>query len=1641
MPGYGWVVSAERCNYVALAGGEKVFNVNLVRPWAEDHVNTDGRGPMLVDANTKLGDLLFPWSWTLVAWRCFGRDAGGAWRSVVAKEVVGTGQSLDEQDVVDLGTAIRAEVTKNSAECEYPFSQTMEDFWTVPMRSHVHALAPLTHWPALVSEKVLKLSFFIAIEPLALAGLTHIVVFPEFDITPTPLLPSAQIRLRPGSPPLAQPQPHQALTGGDKVEVVASYQGDVAFLGLAASTADAMFKTGKPVLSQGLATQSAIRSSVQNFLLPGQLLRHWLQREFLGTEPPREVLDADVRKGLSRSLWHALGIGREPRPDGENVLELLLEPHQSSEAATLRRTLQGFALTDQAACDAVVAAVATLKSKRAAWGTSPWSNEDQKRWDLRFEDFQRVAEKSGTPLYTTAWASVAEIVLGQETGLEIYGPWLAALLDATLRPRLPTIWPAIYQRLLSHGGVRADLLERARSSAISPAQWSAVHAVMALPAFDPAGGGLSDAALQPLVDSTMTNVEIVLGSANAYASVEMTLRPLVKSVVRDWASQMQDSIRSARRRPRDRGIRLDFTGIADSTGGDFKTLRGYAIAVCGGLASDVLTWVNDAARAAWVTDTALRYDNGGTSDWLNVAGDTAWMHETVGATHNDGEPLLSVEYEGAPLAAPLTDDSDKIDYEPGEDGFKSVELVWRKTARQLPLLGYGMLYKAAITAIDNAGAVVDVGYRASPSILGDLAQPATLADFANETGALHYRSSEPPGAPVAVTLPDRSLYELSEETEAHAYQHRSGVDQPAKVALLAYDAVLFPKAKRNCVIHFRPPKSHFSFIERWLNTDRVLIEKGLQGLVSDARLAAYSTTELARFIESFRERVAKEGKSPGKVPDYHPAVSALGVEVVSTGYQKAIVLEFDRLKPGSLESANFSLQLEVKSASGGMLDLVGGGNNATVTLPEGRFACIRVYSLVSARHFTSGTLSSQRFADGIQLPEVNGLAGWCAFGPSEYWFETIPHWDQDDFKQANAVLSLSGPIEVGRVAKSPNLVTATIKFDPAPLWVKWVKGVHAQRHDWHWTGYPVDFPAAEKLLNEWLPSLAGVESFREIVDATLSTWFKAGTQWTLGTDGQDNEMFFRHELSVGRRPARYVSVFARPMIRFRAWLDPNRLSQGPASLERRIWGAGMLVPGRPELGAGSRLPAPILRHSIPLTATYVSMQPVTRQANGALLVFDEAIHRTDDLARLGGVGDVLEVDLVETRVSGVPEMGNNPIFHSISGPWSIAHPLKLRVQRPFGLTFDTGTNAKVAQTGLVVSPENASGNWILAKARVRRAVLPETELGSTVESSVAPAGADPAMKSWYALICRNEGDDAVPPDVVLDVGPTGAPGVHILIDGIGKRIVMPQSLGTNVRYLISWHKARWGEGVSSQAWRCQVLLQQRELDRMAWNTIDKVGGYQQQAAEIPQGWRESKVMLGLDLVPQALTARRIRLSDYTDPVWLTFIGSFGQENVGTADAFVLAIDPGGALAFRCREGHTQVVPLLRGLDDSLVDDSDPRCHVVLFFRPAKDVTRGEAGREGGVLAGVFWMRDGILKHLPQAVGDAAPDLIGCLAHILTLQRITALSVNERATLSATKTFPDLLDLVFPQQVPGPRESIMRFLPEYLGPIPVASSLR
>src|SRR5207249_3377767 len=65
--------------------------------------------------------------------------------------------------------------------------------------------------------------------------------------------------------------------------------------------------------------------------------------------------------------------------------------------------------------------------------------------------------------------------------------------------------------------------------------------------------------------------------------------------------------------------------------------------------------------------------------------------------------------------------------------------------------------------------------------------------------------------------------------------------------------------------------------------------------------------------------------------------------------------------------------------------------------------------------------------------------------------------------------------------------------------------------------------------------------------------------------------------------------------------------------------------------------------------------------------------------------------------------------------------------------------------------------------------------------------------------------------------------------------------------------------------------------------------------------------------------------------------------------------------------------------------------------------------------------------------DSSTDLAGCYAYLCSVQRITSASADEEAILQP-QSFEALVALLFPEE--GKGESLLRLLPEYLGPIAV-----
>lgn len=1670
MARYGWIVAVERAPLLESdTGVDAFFTVNLVRPWSDEQKQGDPRGPALDLATEKTGGLWSPWTWTDADnWVVYGqfKDAAGnrTWLQIKTAIVERPPASKTLNSEADFVDAIHREVLAATEKTRYPLSQAMEDHQAKGMRSHVHTLAPLTHWPARLSGGALRLTWLLTDKKTAFDNCNAVVCYPKFTIKPGTLVTKQVQAPKDGT-----------LKPGDDFKTKKSFSIDyadnaVGFLALAADPSVARGKLPDDglELSQGAVSRSALQSAFTNNLLPLSILIAWMDKE----APTAAAVDA-VQKSLLRALWAALGFGREYIGDKgkrPNVVEFLV--NNIADASVLRDSIERGVggIADAKALDVFADVVKVLGEAKSS---KEWTQERHSVW----ADVQGAVRKlqDGKPKSAEAfradWLAPARLLATEDGLREAMGLWLANVLNPLFLPPPPppqqgvdeiAAWRPVKEKLLRVGEFRKDLVMRAQPFSASPDLWDAARAAARKP--DDAAG------ITKLTEKAVEAVATTLGQP---VPLPDGLEDKVKEQVKRFIEELARAADGNRPRPRDRGLKLDFSGWDSSAAsGSDHQIRGYAIGLCAGyVASKGSAWEPDTKRAQWLTDTAVLVDHKWATD---VGGEIAWMHEAVGATSSNGEKLVSVEYEGAPVATALSENGVMTYEGSDDDGFEAIDFAWKdnENERQLPLLGYGLYYAAKATPLDNVGAVIDERLRKKEGSKVYVTELKDASEVLKTLEApLQYLSSEAPGAPDCSKIED-AYYELSDETQAHAWQ-ASGIAKAVaaaagnpdvrvptlqKVALLGKqqtvaaaggNVVLFPDAKEKCDFTVTPHGTHWAFIDRWLATDRLLVENGLAP--SDRDLGTKADAILA-FANTFRE---KEGpRAVRTAPSYHAAVRAIGVELVVFG--QAVTHDFipiDRVRTiaGALQAAQDKLNVQVLAAESGTpkLTIDKPHKQVKLDLPRGTFACLRFYALVDEKHFEPGS-SAQRYAQYLKNTSGITFPGFRAFSPTERWFETLPEWPTVSGLPADKVtMSLTPPSETPAGLLSPDLLVADLAFPQITKWAQWLKGAYIQRHEWHWTGYPVDFPAEKSDLPAWIPSLAGVESFREIIDVAFTTSF-AGTEWRIGLDGSGKAVVHRWALAAGARPARYVAYLARPMLRFKRWLNPKLGDAGPQVVEKDIYASGKLVPGRMREGPLERLATPALKHSIPLTATYSS--GLKRGPNGVMLVFDDAIRRTDDLAHVGGLGDTIEIDLVDTRIEGVAEIGNNPIFHPVSPqPKS-----SLSTDPAFGLTFDIGPNPKVAQTAIVVRPLNSGGRWVMAMARARRYILPETELGTMLRDS-QPGETKPHLA---AIPTRLDGRDVVPLDFVVDVDKPLQESLQLqqlLSDPPGEMLTLlvpklaeadPKLAEAHpnpkYRYLVTWHKARWKDG-GDPRWRCQVMLQSRSDARLAWDTLPgTVRGYQNPGSELKPEKPIERWYLTAEPAAANPQVRRIRISDYTDPRWLTFIGSFGNESPGMARDYRFVMRNGKLDKLELAPGSKAVLPTLRNLDASL-DGSDPTFHLALVFRAVPDAVRMRTEEGTGELVACYFV-DSSQKpvFLPRTDGDKPPtNLDGCYAHIVTWQRITSLSEkdtdkdkkSEKDKLRA-KTLPELLECAFPVQGDTAAESILRLVPEYLGPVPI-----
>ncbi|MFA9594316.1 hypothetical protein [Citrobacter telavivensis] len=1117
---------------------------------------------------------------------------------------------------------------------------------------------------------------------------------------------------------------------------------------------------------------------------------------------------------------------------------------------------------------------------------------------------------------------------------------------------------------------------------------------------------------------------------------------------------------------------------------DDRDIRGYAVAMAMGKESIV-----PKLGCAWLTDTALKVQGAWLPD-TERKGPTQRFHDTVGATVQNGRKVVAFAYSGAPLsgAVSLKDGVDCLDFGWPKDPQENSDIYtspWR-----LPPLAYGFRYWVTGTAIGNGGQILQENFRSgdNPCAL----KAASQLNFLPGEGYL-YLCRVAPGA-VTVQSTEKAVDPWLMEGESRAWDQqglaadRAQAGEHPKVADGRRPRVVVicdgknnwnSSALTSATLTLTPPDATEQVLTKWMEAD-ICQELLKPDLGKSATLRAQRTTLL--------NKLRKTDKNlPEDVVDLprHPAVKAIGVRVKFDDGPQVDYL----VTPTYLTERGFltpaTLRVEAGSASRVLPPKGTDTGTITLILKPGTIATVTLWSLVPTTFFIPGP--DIRMADFATDNNDKTHPTWSeashrGFSPVVHLFECLPDTITLFEGAGRALKEIQQALRFVPQESDTVAYLATEKgFDANGL-----KGFLVQRHEWHWTGYPLALPKRlddNTQLEQWSEAFAGTSSLRETQSHILQT-SRAATpaDWRFGSLAEP-ALLCRLRMP-GYHGARFFACVMRPILRYRRWLKTSAVQD----LENTIVAKGTVVPARINWHDPSlRLAPPTVHTTIPLVRTVMAIEKeklaeIRTSANGALICLNDALCRTAALTQYSGVGETFDVDLEATRYATVNEIGPNPIFHAGPGQrvddakkvtlflpgssWftQLGEPVVperemnwgIEVERPFGLTYDTDSNAKVVQAAIIVRPtgHDVFAYWIMAKIRIRRMLDPHEKW---TLSDQFPLSED--KQSWL-LGRREEGDDRVPFDFVIEI-PPGTDFLLSLHFAEGKRIEKNGDANASRRLLCSWHKGQW-DGTAAMRWGVQVLDQVMAFGSEQWATVKRYSP-----------WETTEATTGLPIksvLPIALKnaegckARRLLLSDYGESHWLTFIGMPYRHLAIARESLRMAIEDKYDLAQSNREHaitltRSSVVQASENISrDLLIEPLEPikktapgeepprvrpgggTFHLLLVFEPVNDVATPLANQQLGRLTGVYYpQRDPITAktRYPQLrfhsymadspIKNKLPD--GSIGYIYKFHYTDCLPADW-TTLQA-QLFP-----VRNADGSG-EEAKVRWLPEIIGPITTA----
>jgi hypothetical protein len=1067
-----------------------------------------------------------------------------------------------------------------------------------------------------------------------------------------------------------------------------------------------------------------------------------------------------------------------------------------------------------------------------------------------------------------------------------------------------------------------------------------------------------------------------------------------------------------------------------------KDLRGYAIAVGAGYQDDLGVFsLDDKLGCAWITNVACRVRSD-FAQWqpMGTLDAPLALHETVGATRENGRQTASFNYSGLPLCARLLDEVlQSPPLEKDEQANLALDFYWPEVQARtpgstfyLPKLAYGVTYCTVASALSNAGRIL-VDDLANDSKCRELLPANTaLAKMVqmSRISKTRYLSRVPPGVPhVAINKSDVGAQcdRYGNESRVMAYHVQQQIAELPRIALIRPDEPNGTGTKNwrgglsRLRLDLNGPDATPRVIERWLEADWAARTAG-----RDDRCDPLTRNILPQKIKDLQRTLLDRkggGTTVGTVR--HPAVRAFGVELLFHD-QNANTGPLQRLliKPQLDVSGGYisSVPLLVKYVSAPNMAgaTVTGNDELHISLAEGWFVRATFMSLIPDELF-NGPLTRIETLDKLQdWTDASGTFHY--FSSSEHWFECLR---TPDWTTATQVLQQIG--DGTRVGKNGDNVQAVLEH-AGGIASELLSGLYIERHEWHWTGYPLAFAhptLANGRLEDWAGPFLGTESTRDSTVYRLEDELDTGFGLRVAMKQPRIISSYRIPRDNG---AIYSACLMRPLWRFEQWLIV------PKAQHDRVIGIGGLIPARVDWADRSlRLPPPRVRRAHPLVRTYQvdDQQRWQTSANAAVLELDDILYRTEAGVRLGGVGEIIEVDLQGTRVSHVYEIGPNPLFHAgprstgnITQPMNLPYPSTyslgngraagadsqadraldwgIAADAPFGLTYDPDRNAKVAQTAVVVRPYGTDvfQYWVMARVRLRRMLEPDPRWTEHPGIATHALNSDNLVAT---LQRRPDGNDWVVQDFCLNVA-AGAfdLALKVLADTAGDPLTAtsaafkPDDLaipcGEPRRLICSWHKGGWNND-SEQFWGLQVVVQaispgpsnQRWVSRKTYSPYESA--IHLSLSECKQDTPASLLLTSSTLPQMNASLSPVLLSDYSDSHWLTFIAtpyrslSFAQENFwlqGMSDgrlAMFRSKSVAGALGMEKISRDLLINPVTAGdynasLEERLEVESNS-FHLLLVFGTVHDVATAEAGQPLGQLKCVY-------KPTRAAITNATP---------------------------------------------------------------------